>query len=341
MRRPADISRLLGIGTPGAWVLVTLFGATYATLTVLSARDVLLGPAGFNLLVTAGAALFLMSPAPDPLPWWRVVIGVAVVQVVTLVAIGYLEPVGWPGWRSWNFGACTFLMFALALRGRPLAGFLGVLGMAGIAVAWTALTVGDPLHGLVLTYQQIVSYAAGALIRVVLARAARRIAQFHETESARAAWEARAAAGARELAEQLSALRREAGPVLHRIATGRVTPEERRTASVVEAELRDRLRGRRIAHGELVDAARRARVRGRTVWLLDDADGVDLADSALSHAVRAAAAAVARSTADSITVRLARHEGGVAITVADDVAGATVIPVGETSESIASDARGA
>ena len=319
---PTDLSRLLGIGRPGSWVLLGLFAATYVTIASLSGGVAMATVEGkLALLLLIATAALLLWPGPDPLPVWRTAVAIVAAAVITESIIWHLDPVGWPGWASWNFGGCTFLMFALALRGRPLAGLGGLLLVTALAVHWSWATGGDPLHGVLLTYQQVITYGAGAFIGIVLRRTARQIAEFEASERHRAAAEASAAAGARQLTAELGHVRDSAVPLLTRIAAGDHSPRTREAARLLEAELRDHIRGRRLATPTMADAARDARRRGVEVVLLDDldADPAVTADGGgrLDRARAAAVARVEAATGGRLTIRLTGTADDPVLTVAD------------------------
>jgi hypothetical protein len=107
-----------------------------------------------------------------------------------------------------------------------------------------------------------------------------------------------------------------AGPALELIATGAPSPEDRRAHGLLEAELRDQIRGRALAIDDLPAALRAARARGVDVAVLDD-----LRDDAppVEFLRQAAAWAVERAgelTAGDATIRLARVDGRPTVTFA-------------------------
>lgn len=316
-----DLSRLLGIGRPGSWALLALFTATYLTLAVLSGgapMATLEGKAALGLLIAVAA--LLLWPGPDPLPVWRTVVAVLAVGFITAAIVWHLDPVGWPGWSGWNFGGCTFLMFALALRGRPLSGLAGLLLMTGITVLWSWSTSDDPVHGLLLTYQQVVTYGAGAFIGIVVRRTARQIAEVQAAERERAAVEVGAVEGARQLAAELEHVRATAVPLLTRIASGELGPGVRLEARLLEAELRDHIRGRRLATPAMAEAARDARRRGVEITLLDDLEpdaGPDR--ERLGMLVASAIRRIADERGPALTIRLSGSAEAPVLTIADEV----------------------
>lgn len=315
----SDIGRLLGLTGPGAWALAALFIVTYATIVINSGAPATASPFGWvclALVLLSAILLVLPGPTPLPRPLLGVILGVVVVVTATMCTL--LTENGGAGWSSWHFAALNFLLFMVALRGRVVGASIGVLVMVGIAVTWTALAYGDPLRGLMMTYWQVGSFAAGAFFAVWIRRTARKIVEYREAERRQIAAEQERESGADERRRQLERVRSLAGPALLRIASGVTTAEERSEHRLLEAELRDRIRGRKLALDPIPAALRRARSRGIAVALLDD-----LRDESASYSFLSAAAAWVASAVDDfdpargdITIRLARGDGVPTVTVA-------------------------
>ncbi len=310
-----DISRLLGLTGPGAWVIAALFCLTYLILATWSgwrALATLEGKVALALILVT--AVLLVLPWRHPLPMWLVLWVLGVVAFSTVAQCWNLSPYGWPGWSSWNFGADTFLLFMVALRGRVWWGLVGMILMSILTIHWTYATTGDWFHGFDLTYRQIASYFAGVFFAFWLERTARRIAEYQETERRRVATEQGVVAASDERRQQLVRIGRLAGPALQRIATGTVTLDERREHALLEADLRDQVRGRNLAAGELQAAIRSARVRGVEVDLLDDLREEAPAARLLEPAIAWATERVKLVSSGSATVRLTRVDGEPAVT---------------------------
>ena len=312
-----DVGRLLGLTGPGAWLLAALFWATNITLVIFSGGPPMRTVEGWiALLLVLGAAVLVVVPSGFPLPL-PIVLAVLGVVAFSTVAIDWnLVPYGWPGYTSWHFGANTFVLFMVALRGRVAWGASGMVMMSLITIHWTWATTGDAWHGFDLTYRQIATYFAGAFFAFWLRRTARQIVQFQEAERRRIADEQGLSAAADERRLQLERVRRLAGPALVRIAAGETTPDDRVEHRLLEAELRDQIRGRALAVDPLPEALRAARARGVEAALLDD-----LRDDAPSPEYVATAAAWAAErlgtvTSGDATIRLAHVDGMPVVTFA-------------------------
>jgi hypothetical protein len=321
-----DVPALLGLTGHGAWAMAGLFWATYLTLIALSGGPpmrTIEGWIAFVLTLAAAVVVVLPGRYPLRLPFTLAILGVV---VFSTVAVNWnLSPTGWPGWSSWHFGSNTFLLFMLALRGRVRLGAAGMLLMVGLTIHWTWATTGDVWHGFDLTYRQLATYLAGSFFAVWLHRTARQIFDFQETEQRRVREEQARESSAAERDRQLGRVRRIAGAALEEIGQGETTPESRREHGLLEAQLRDGIRGRALVDdGPLSAALREARLRGARVAVLDDLprDGAAVVDrTVLADARNWIAGHVAAHTAGDITVRisLVDHQPTVTFATSDGI----------------------
>lgn len=330
----ADLAPHLGLTGPGAWALAALYAVTFTTLAMLSGSGPMREPQGWialGLVLVAAVALVLPGPYPLPLPLTVALLGV--VAVSTAAIVWRLPTTGWPGWSGWIFGAVTFLLYMVALRGRVLLGALGMASVVGITVHWTIATLGDWRRGFDLTYMQVFSFCVVAFFALWLRRTARHVAGFREAEARRLAAEAALEGAASERRRHLDRVLELAGPALEDIAAGRVDAAARVEHGLLEAELRDRIRGRSLAAGPVPDAARHSRRRGAELVLLDDLAEADSTGLDLVAALDWAADRVRTVSGADATLRLARSGDRVTVTFAtsDGVESFLVAPpVGDT-----------
>lgn len=313
----ADVARLLGATGPGAWALAALFGVTYIVIAFWAGGAYTRTPLGLTALtLMLAAAVILVLPQLSPLPHLAAA-GVVGASVFAMAAgLWQLEPDSWRGWVTWYIGASSYLSFTLALRGRFWWGVADQFALAAIAIHWMAITTGNPIAGFDLVYTQLILFGAGAFFALWLRRTADRIAAFQETRLRRESAEGSRSATEEERARELRLVRESAGGALERIADGAVSDEERHDHLLLEAELRDRIRGRGLAVAPLSDAARDARRRGAAVALLDDLRADAPPDEQMRDAIDWAAERVARSGATDVTVRLTRTAGQTLVTFA-------------------------
>jgi hypothetical protein len=315
MRNGADVARLLGATGPGAWALAALFGVTYIVIAFWVDPGYTGSPlGGLALLLMVLAAVALVLPQLSPLSHVAAAGIVAASVFATAAGLWQLDLDQWRGWITWYIGASSYLAFILALRGKFWWGVASLLAVTVVAMHWTAVKSGDALAGINLTYNQLILFAAGSFFALWLRRTADRIVAFQETRLRRESAEGARSAAEEARAREIRAIRKSAGTALERIAEGRVSEKERREHLLLEAELRDRIRGRALASGPLLAEVRAARARGVDVALLDDIrDSAPSAD-ALVPAIAWAALRIATVPAGSATVRLALAEGATVVT---------------------------
>jgi hypothetical protein len=311
-----DLGRLLGLTGVGAKILVVLYWLTFLSLAILSGGPPMQTVEGWvALMLVLASSVLLILPWRYPLPGPLVGALIAVTGFTTIAICWHLDPVLWPGYTSWNFGAITFLMYMVALRGRVAAGTIGMLLMTGLTIHWSFTTSGDWLHGLFLVYRQFFSFVAVSFFALWLRRTAQRISEFRAAQQRRVAAEHASTAAADERRRQLERVRQIAGPALADIATGRVDAAQREEHRLLEAGLRDSIRGHALAHDALPPAARAARGRGVDVAIIDDLRE-DAPRSRLAPAIEWAAERIAGVPSGEVTVRLARDGDDRVVTFA-------------------------
>jgi len=280
-----DPSAMLRLGSVGAHIILGLVVGTqvlFAGLSVASYKEPWM--VALALIIYAPGAVLLSRPHPDPFPLrWTVL--VLVIGVATNALVEWnLPDSGWPGYASWNFGAVTWLSFFLAFRGRIGAGWLGLALMAAVTFVWAASVGRGPLDAVDLVIRHAGTLLMATLFSILLTRTSARITALHQQQRTQVTNEAASNAEIGERALQAAQLNGEARRALELIAAGGPNDEEdRQHYRHVEASLRDGLRGGALATPTITSAARRARVRGVEVLLLDDSGGSLAADD--RHAI--------------------------------------------------------
>jgi hypothetical protein len=311
--RSTDLGVLLGLNGRGMLLLYGLFGATYLGLSFSAGhlRQNWVEACVLVLMMTCGA--LVSAAGPYPLPLGRVAVILVLTAAGVAAADSQLPPFHQGTFADWHFGASNFILFALALRGRIGAAWLGMAIICLITAGWSILATGDALLGISLEYGQAAALLAGTFFAVLLRRTATRIREFQMVEVQRIAQEHLLSEGAQERAKQLSEVRAVAAVPLSVIARGAARKEDRLGFLLLEAELRDRIRGRRLCQEPLTAIVREARSRGREVVLLDDlpAGSDEQLDPA---AIDWAATLIASEVGANITVRLGTDDGGALLT---------------------------
>lgn len=311
----ADVGALLGLTGKGARLVALLYAVTFIVLALTTGALQRWSDAA-GLVAVLAAAVVLVAPGRYPLRWQSAVGVLAAVFSCTALVVWQLPATGDPGYDAWHFGACDFLLFALGLRGHIALSWLGMGLVLGVTCFWSFSVTGSILHGFELVYGHAGSLLAGSLFAYGLRRTAQRILDFQDAERRQAAAEQARETSAEHRDLELARVRSRAESALVQIATGTTTAAERTEHRLLEASLRDEIRGRGLAIEPVTTAAREARQRGVDVLLLDDSREQELpADLARSMATWVAAL-VRATVSDSVIVRLAPHELGLVATVA-------------------------
>ena len=198
---------------------------------------------------------------------WMAVTGIVAMDVLVNSAL----PFGvHPGYAAWHCGAIQMLMLALALRHRLGYAWLGIalFSVAELLASWIhGLPVVDAL-ALVLT--PVMWVAIGSALNAMFDRSSNQI--LSSTERQNSIQERLATEHARQVfrTEWIGTLDKLTRPALEMILSGNLDERDRSDLKLLEAELRDGIRGRALATAEVVRAARLARTRGIKVDILDD-----------------------------------------------------------------------
>jgi len=150
-----------------------------------------------------------------------------------------------------------------------------------------------------------------------LRTAARETRRYAQAEREAAAWQAAQDAHLFEGRMRLAQTNRIAAPMLRRIGDreGRLTDDQRRECRMLEAAIRDEIRGRMLLTDAVRAEVQRARERGTVVTLLDEGGIDDLDEPTRDRVLSRLAEAVAGSSADRIIARTAAEGSAVAVTV--------------------------
>jgi hypothetical protein len=267
-----DVDRALGLTGRGARVLAALFILTQATLAITAdAVSTRSWPGALALGLLTAAAVLVVMPGPFPMrrSWTLVVIGVVVVTTI-LVESG-LPTTGRPGYAAWHFGANTFLLLAVGLRGRSGWARLGMALMAGITAAWSVTTGQGVLPAIELIDRQAATLLIGTLFAFGLRRTMHSLQAGAADRLERAAAEESASAALHVRGERLARLEKNVVPSLRSIAAGaELTDADKSELLIIEARLRDTIRGGILAVEPLITSATEARRRGVDLVVLDD-----------------------------------------------------------------------
>ena len=296
------------LGYVGVHVLLGLAGIGYTT----SRPPYLLSLA---LVVAASVAVVLKwSPRVERLLGPAVVVSTT---VAGLLVVLYLEE-GRPGYALWYTSLVLIPLAGIALRGRSVLALVGAGASAATTLWWASgSSVGfeDGLY-------RVVTPTAAVVVAVGIATLVRQYAQevdrSHREQEAAARLSAAAEASQTERADRLAEIDLVAAPLLRQLASG--APVDERTATesrLVEAALRDGIRGRGVVAGTVRETVWAARSRGVQVTVLDDAGlGPAYPDAPAAGPLRACAVTLLELLESGVvTVRLAAPDEGTIVVV--------------------------
>ncbi|MBF6543403.1 ATP-binding protein [Nocardia brasiliensis] len=276
---PPDIRVFLGIRTPGAAVVTVLYLLGITALAIMSTHGPLGRPAIAGLLLYAAmAATFLTTPR-DPLAPWAV--GAATFGPLgAATALWDMDPLHSPE-QLWPASATAAIYALLMLRGRATVAWLGQGSVVVISAVW-AQSNGFPLLPLFISrladFAPLIGCAAfAAMVRPRL----HAIVELRHHALQLMRQEVAAHTAVNERRSQLKHFDTITRPLLSRIAGNEpLRSDERRNCLLVEARLRDSLRGGILSAPALAQSIQDARERGVEVLLYDDhgADGCTPAD---------------------------------------------------------------
>jgi uncharacterized membrane protein len=216
----------------------------------------------------------------------------AIVALITVVAVSQLvyaslDQVKEGSYTTWHIVALSALLGVVAIRQYPAIAWAGFF-----LLAYQLLAVSQA------AYWAIVSSAKEAVefqIRAV------------EIDSAVAVASAAHLTKMQRLQETLNT----ALPLLEKIQSqhGELSAEDKREATLLEAELRDQIRGRSLLSSEVVNATRAARARGVEVQLLDDGGLDDLSSTERERYLTEISERLAKVSAGKVVIRASQGDG--------------------------------
>ncbi len=300
------------------WLLVALgalFSGYHIVLGVTS-LDVPASPVPtiVALVLYAFATTISLWPAKQMrMPQWMAVFDLAVAVALPLLVTSQLDPATPSGYATWYVAAVGTLMTIVAARRRLIAAWAGVIILAVQTVVWA----GPMALGTLGVIGSIVWVAITHMLTSALAKAARDTRAFARAEREAADWQAAQDAHLFEGRLRIAQTSRIAAPMLRRIIErgGDLTDAQRRECRMLEAAIRDEIRGRMLLDDDVRDRVREARERGAMVSLLDEGGIDEMNDEAREAVLAQLADAIGSSRADRIVARTAAAGGPTAVTV--------------------------
>jgi hypothetical protein len=296
-------------------VLGALFSAYHVILGIYSLNvPASPWPAIVALVLYTVATIASLWPVQRiRMPDWLAAFDLAVCIVLPLLVTSQLDANAQNGYATWYVAAVGTLMTIAAARRQLAAAWLGVIALAVQSVVWDGVLS----LGTLGVIGSIVWVGIAHMLTAALTTAARETRRYAQPARAAAAWQAAQDAHLFEGRMRLAQTNRIAAPMLRRIGDreGRLTDDQRRECRMLEAAIRDEIRGRMLLTDAVRAEVQRARERGTVVTLLDEGGIDDLDEPTRDRVLSRLAEAVAGSSADRIIARTAAEGSAVAVTV--------------------------
>jgi hypothetical protein len=296
-------------------VLATLFSSYHIVLGIhsLGIPDSPWPALTGIVLYSAASALSLWPSQHAQMPRWLALSNILVGVLMTVLVLSQLNAGADNGYATWPVAAFATLMVITAVRRQPVCAWVGMAALGSVVTIWAgplALTTVGVIGGAVWVG------VAHALV-IALQAGVRDAQQFEVAGRSAQEWQARQEAMLFERHGRLVQMNRLSAPMLQKIMVGRgqLSEEDRRECLLLEAAIRDEIRGRRLLSGEVRAAIMAARRRGIDVALLDDGGLDDLNEPELDLVLGELAEEIGKSAAERLVIRTGSARSTTAITV--------------------------
>lgn len=295
--------------------LAALFSAYHVVLGITSMaayRDPIPVVVALCFYVVA-TVLSLVDVRRLALAVWIAAFDLAVSIAVPVLVGSQLDTGRENGYATWYVAGIGTLMTIVIVRRRNVFAWLGVAFLVAHTVAFAGV-IALGAYGVI---GSVVWVAAAAVVTRALGAMSRDASRFARAERQVVEWHAEQEAHVVERQRRLDETYRRAAPLLTRIAErgGMLTPAERADCLLLEASMRDEIRGRALLDDAVRDQVSEARRRGATVVLLDDGGLDETPDGELKRIHIHLAEALEGSRADKLIVRTVQSGSPVAVTV--------------------------
>jgi hypothetical protein len=268
------------------------------------------------MVLYAVITVIVLRPwGPVVMPEWEAIFALvvsAILPVLVTVDLDPTHPQG-SGYATWHIAAVGTLLTIVSARRRHAIAWIGIV-VLGVQTALWAGPIALATLGVV---GSAVWVGLTHMIGVAVSRAAREAGAFANAERETEAWQAAQEAHLNERQFRLRQTRRMALPMLNRIVVtgGRLAEDDQRESLLLEASIRDEIRGR----GLLDDAVRQrileARRAGTTVTLLDEGGLDNLPEPERRRVLDELAQALLGVQTDRLIIRTVPEGSDTAVTI--------------------------
>lgn len=235
------------------------------------------------------------------MPQWAANLNLIIASSISLVLVQLIPFNSLDGYVTWYVGGVGTLMALTAIRSHRFQATIGMALMTALTIAWggysTIFTTG--LIGSWLWLGVGIGSSYG------IQSSGKAAADFFEKamQTARSTEASSAARIARQ--ERIDSTLKGSLPMLTKIwkKQGLLSEAEKKKARLLEAQLRDEIRGRGLVTPNLVEAIERARKRGVEVQLLDDGGLVGLEAKELKSLTNRIATEIEKVSSGKLVIR--------------------------------------
>ncbi|WP_199220494.1 hypothetical protein [Homoserinimonas hongtaonis] len=289
----------------------------YLLILAASSIDDGTGPARVAIagLLFAAATIASLAVESKRAQFWIGLCNVALALILPMLVTSQLPADFVPGssYATWYVAAVGALMVFTSARGFLLLSWVGIGILVVQSLLWGGFGELAPLG----VFGSVLWVGVSHMLRSSLAKADRDAQVYIAAEREAAQWQAAQDAHLQERRFRLEQTGRMALPMLRHIveSDGALTEGERRECLLLEASIRDEIRGRSLLDDAVREQVMMARRRGATVNLLDEGgiDDLPAGDAAIVHS--RIAHALQGCAADTIIVRTVAAGSEVAVTV--------------------------
>lgn len=232
---------------------------------------------------------------------WAANLNLVIASVISLVLVQLVRFGTLDGYVTWYVGGVGTLMALTAIRSHRFQAVIGMFLMTALTIAWGGTST-------IFTTGLIGSWiwlAVGIGSSYGIQSSGRAAADFFEKAMEIARSTEASSAARTERQARIDATLKGSLPMLTKIwkKSGLLSEAERKKARLLEAQLRDEIRGRGLVSPKLVEAIEKARKRGVEVQLLDDGGLTGLTPKELRLLINRIATEVEKVRSGKLVIR--------------------------------------
>ena len=274
------VSALIGFNRYDNWVFASVAIFTYLVVALIS------------------VFYYVNREMPALLAWVNLLVVVIVPQLIHEA----IDVASVDSQSSWYVSGLGALLAVTAIRGQQAISWIGaaVLSLEVLVTGGTGALFNSGLAGAMslVVAANVLSYAFSGIERETRTYLDKAI----EIEASAAIESATRLERSRRLNDTL----RVSYPLLQKIASGQLDEESKKEAKLLEAQLRDSIRGRELIDSKLQEAIRSARLRGVEVVVLDEGGMESLAENSKSEIRQKFATELDQVSSGRVTIRAPR-----------------------------------